>query len=188
MSAAYTTAQAAEAAGVSPSTIRNVTTGQFARHYAGFFSESARPGKGESRQLTAGDLKLLAYIRQQTAVGVPHEEVAAKIAAGAIEGFDWQPPPITEAGPSDHLPPEPVPPSPGPGYRAPSTPPEGAALVLFAQSAIAAQIQQARADLEAARLREEALQDRLRDAEARAARAEGELAALRRPFWRRLLG
>lgn len=198
----YTTKQAADAAGCSTATVRNVTSGPFADAYRGMFSPGATPGKGTARVFTGDDVKLLAYIRQETASGASHTEVAQRIRAGELEAFEWDEPQTTEMPHAPQEPRQAATASPG------ETTPNQAALVL-AQTLSTA--------LEAARTREVELWEKLLAAEQRATAAETELRLLReketapttnipwpkteippgwrnqpeeprRPWWRRLFG
>ena len=176
----YTTSQAAKLAGVSSGTIRNLTTGQFAASYTGLFSAGATPGKGAPRLFTAEDIRLLAFIRQQTAASITHEETARRIRAGELEAFTWSAPIGAEAAaPVDNAPQNVTAGTQG----TPEAEAGSFALALASQWVSA---------LESARARELELQDRLIAAETRAARFEGELTALKtaqaRPWYRRLFG
>ena len=95
----YSTSAAARIANVSPSTVRNLTTGTYAPLYAGLFSAGVRPPTGQPRVYTEGDVRLLAYVRTQTAQGVSHADIAARIAAGALDEFNWSPPEEVPAQP-----------------------------------------------------------------------------------------
>ena len=176
----YTTSAAAKLAHVSPGTIRNLTTGQFAASYDGLFSPSASPGKGQPRLFTSEDVKLLAFIRQQTAAGLSHEEATRRIRAGELEAFSWSPPIVAESVASPEDAPQTV--TAGP-QAAQEAGPNSFALALASQWANL---------LESAHARELDLQDRLIAAEAARARAEGELDALKaaqaRPWYKRLFG
>jgi DNA-binding transcriptional MerR regulator len=166
----YSTSQAARLAGVSPSTIRNLTTGsRYAPCYAPFFGPGVNPGTGQPRQFTEGDIRLLAYVRTQTAQGVSHADIAGQLAAGALEGFTWSAP---------EAPPEEAPPR--------SARPEAStALVVVREAAV----QLAGAIYAQAAEENRRLQTALIDAERRAAVAESQLAALRgRSWWSRLWG
>jgi len=176
----YTTSAAAKLAGISGGTIRNLTTGQFAASYEGLFSPSASPGKGQPRLFTSEDVKLLAFIRQQTAAGLSHEEAARRIRAGELEAFTWSPPIVAEEAAQHENAPQNV----IAGPQAPQSPESGSfALALASQWANL---------LESARARELDLQDRLIVSESARARAEGELEALKaaqaRPWYKRLFG
>jgi hypothetical protein len=164
-------------AGISEGSVRNYVR---AKAYKGYFSPGANPAVvGQPRQLSEADLALLAYIREQTAAGVPHDQIAAQLVAGGLDGFTWSAPGAAQeeaAGPVD-------------GWGQPAAaaePPPPAPLAIMAQSLVA--------ELAAAREREAALWDRLIQAETRAARAEGELTAHKtaqaapRGFFRRLFG
>jgi DNA-binding transcriptional MerR regulator len=198
----YSTAQAAQAAGVSSSTIRNVSSGPFTAYYAPFLSPGARPGKGQARQFSQDDIRILVYIRQQTAAGLAHADVAQKLAAGALQDFDWQPDARPDGVRADHPQSE-----ADQGTAALVKPEPGAALVLAsAMSAELAQYRTTTSGLTAAlvdvtrqlaraearlQAREEDLQAReeelqyLRqqaDNAAIVARLEAELADVRRPI------
>jgi DNA-binding transcriptional MerR regulator len=176
----YSTGQAAKLAGISPGSIRNIVSGMFSAHYTGLFSAGARPGKGAPRVFTPEDVKLLAFIRAQTETGISHAEVARRITAGELETFTWSPPAVAESA----APPQDAPQEATAGPHAPQEAGAGTfALALASQWASL---------LESARAREVDLQDRLIEAQTRAARAEGELeaikAAQKRGFFRRLFG
>jgi DNA-binding transcriptional MerR regulator len=169
MAQVYSTAQAAKLTGISEGTVRNYVR---APMYAGHFSAGANPPAGAPRQLSAGDLALLAFIREKTAAGVTHDQIAAQIAAGDMAGFTWQAPETPqEEAPSWEQP-----------QRAAGEAPQPAPLALMA-SALTQELAQLRD-------REQALWDRLIASETARARAEGELAALKaaqgRGFFRRL--
>ena len=163
----YRPADVAKMLQVSASTVRNYATA-FALHLS--------PGAtvtGESRYFTDKDLTTLAFVAQQSRQGLPRSEITARLDAGELAAFDWQPPQDAPHGPTE---PQGEP------------PPGQAMLVLVTQYASL---------LDTARDRERELTDRLIAAESRAARAEGQLetlqaaqtAAQTRPgFWRRLFG
>jgi DNA-binding transcriptional MerR regulator len=181
MSATFSPSQVAEMTGVSLATIRN-----YGERFPGFFSPGATPPKGQSREFTAADVRLIGFIRTKTNEGLSHDQVAQAIEAGDLEEFDnWQlPPGEGEADPQ----PQPT----------PTAARESAALVP------AAQVQALQVLLEEYRRREEAIQTRADHAQAAAqdreralqdqiaalqrelGKAEGELGALksRRPWWR----
>jgi DNA-binding transcriptional MerR regulator len=183
----YTTSAAAKLAHVSAGTIRNLTTGQFAATYDGLFSPGATPGKGQPRLFTSEDVKLLAYIRQQTAAGVTHEEAARRVRDGELEAFDWFLPVIGESS----VPPEEAPEATPAGPQAPRSTEAGSfALAIASQWASL---------LESARAREVALQDRVIEAETARIRAEAQLEAVQaqlaelkaaqaRPWYKRIFG
>ncbi len=86
MSDYYTTKAASELTGASKQIIRTYTE-RYARH----LSTEATPEPGKPRRFTATDLKLLAYVYQQTSTGnLTHDQVLERLAAGALEEFDWQ--------------------------------------------------------------------------------------------------
>ena len=178
----YPSGQAARLAGISGGSLRNYCQGgRFGRFYAAYLSAGAAPAPGQPREFTASDIAVLRFVRSRTAQGAAHETIAAELAAGALETFDWQPPAESaaqvraarQAGQAEEE-------AQGvDGGRQP------AALAIMAQTVTA--------ELAATRQREQTLWERIVEAETRAARAEGELAALKaaqdRPgFWRRLLG
>ena len=160
MGQVYSTAQAAKLAGISEGTVRNYV--RFPQ-YAGYFSEGANPPAGQPRQLTEADLTLLAYIREKTAAGVPHDQVAAQIAAGELAGFTWSVPEAApqDAAAGDHWD---VNPAAGQGQTA--------ALALGQPW-----VDLLNTTLQGAQAREAALTDRLIAAESARARAEGQLEA-----------
>jgi DNA-binding transcriptional MerR regulator len=202
----YSTSEAARRAGVSGGTIRNLTSGRFAEHYTGLFSPSASPGKGAARLFTEEDIATLAYIRSRTAAGVAHAQVAEELHAGALAGFA-----MPEGLPSsEEAPAAAAPAAAAPAAAAPA-PPASTALAVADQNAalmslaaeLAAgitgamrqQLENTRADLQAAHNEAQALAAELRASEARAAAAEAraqelaaQVAALRRPWWARLFG
>lgn len=169
----YCPTEAARIAGISPSSVKNYVT----RH-GDYFSPGARPAPGQPRSFSPEDVRVLAYIAALTRQAVTHADIAARLAAGELADFTWSAPPLVEARPQ--------------GPPAPQDQPP-AALVLA--QVLSTQLDAARAR-EAALTdrflqREQDLHDRLLAAEARAARAEGELAAIkeqRRPWWKRLFG
>jgi len=177
----YASSQAARLAGISGGSLRNYTQGgRFGRLYAPYLSAGAAPAPGQPRQFTGEDIAVLRYVRSRTAQGAAHETIAAELAAGALETFDWQPPEESaaqvraarQAGQEEEE---------GQGVDGGRQP---AALAIMAQTLTA--------ELAAAHAREQAVWDRLVAAEARAARAEGELEAVKaaqaRPWYRRLFG
>ena len=148
MAQVYSTAQAAKLTQVSEGTVRNYVR---APMYAEYFSGGASPAPGQPRQLSEHDLTLLAFIREKTAAGVTHDQIAAQIAAGDMSGFTWSAP---EASPEE-----------APSWEQPKRQPEpqAAPLAIMAQTLTA--------ELAAAHAREQAVWDRLIAAEARAAPA-----------------
>lgn len=176
MAAVYSTAQAAKLTGVSEGTVRNYVR---APQYAAHFSQGANPPAGAARRLTDQDLALLAYIREQTAAGVTHDQIAARIEAGELGSFTWSAPEPARVGDTWGSIPDPAA-RPGDTWGS-VPPPQPAPLAIMAQTLTQ--------ELAAARQREQELWDRLLASETRAARVEGELAALKgRPWLRRLFG
>lgn len=82
----YPPSAAAAAAGISKSSIRNHVNNP---HYRMLFSEDARR---VPRYFSEDDVRLLRYIGEQTRKGRTHADIAEAIAAGALAGYDWQPP------------------------------------------------------------------------------------------------
>ena len=77
----YTVKEAAERAGVSVQSIYTYTT-----RYHAYFSSHATPGKGQPRLFSAGDVRLLAYIRYKTTTGkLSHKRLVAALAADSTE-------------------------------------------------------------------------------------------------------
>ena len=179
----YTISQVAKLTEVSASSIRNIVSGPYGELYKGSFSPGAAPGKGQPRQFTPADAKLLAYIREQTARGVAHAEIAAQVNAGALDGFAWSPPAVKMES------------EPAPSSAEPQAPEPSAALVVVQEVArqlagvIMGQLTEAQAENARAQEENRRLQDALAEARERAARAEGELVALKgRSWWSRLWG
>lgn len=181
MGQVYSTAQAAKLTGISEGTVRNYV--RFPQ-YVGYFTQGANPAPGQPRQLTEADLTLLAFIRERTAAGAPHDQIAAQIAGGELVGFTWS---ISEAAAKAG---QPAPEDAAQGDHW-GTAAEPAPLAIMAQSLTA--------ELAAARSREQALWDRVIAESTARARAEGQLeaaqvqlaelkAAQGRSFWRRLFG
>lgn len=175
MSATFSPSQVAEMTGVSLAAIRN-----YGERFAGHFSPGATPPKGQPREFTAEDIRLIGFIRAKTGEGLSLDQVAQAIEAGELEEFDqWQPEPIEAEVP-------------------PRGQPQPAPLVPAAQvQALQALLEdyrrreetiQNRADVAAgeARERERGLQDQIAALQRELGKAEGELEALksRRPWWR----
>lgn len=178
----YSMNEAARAASVSGASLRNYTAGgQFGRYYEGLFSPEASPGPGQPRHFTEDDITLVRFIRAQTSAGASHAQIAAKVRAGELAGFTWQPPPQEPGAVPEE--------APRRGRRESES---SAALALREVGGqLAAQLAGiVTAQLEEAQARARELETQLRESEARAARAEGELTALRaaqaRPWYRRL--
>ena len=141
MAAVYSTAQAARLTGTSEGTVRNYVR---APMYAGYFSEGANPPAGSPRRLSEADLAVLAFIREKTAAGVTHDQIAAQLVAGELAGFTWSAPVASQEEARGE-----------PKRQAGETQP--AALAIMAQTLTA--------ELAAAHAREQAVWDRLIAAE-----------------------
>lgn len=88
MTPTYTTKEASELTGASKQAIRVYTT-----RYARYMSTEATPDAGTERRFTEADLKLMAYIYQQTQRGNrTHNQVLASLEEGALDAYDWEPP------------------------------------------------------------------------------------------------
>jgi DNA-binding transcriptional MerR regulator len=166
-SATFSTSEAARAAGVSPGTVRNLLGGRFALPYAGLWSQSAMPAKGEPRRLSESDVRQIAFVRSRSAAGLSHAQIAEELRAGALEGFTWSLP--AEAEPE------------------PQQPAQDAALIVWQTTAGILQ-----RELAEARQTTDALFERVVNAEAARAAAEAvaeqlrsQVADLRRPWWKR---
>jgi hypothetical protein len=65
-------------------------------------STEATPDAGSERRFTEADLKLLAYIYQQTQRGgQTHDKVLARLAAGELDNFEWEMPVGPTSAPVD---------------------------------------------------------------------------------------
>lgn len=94
MAAIYTTKQASELTGASKGIIR-----QYTKNYARYLSTEATPEAGGERKFTEADLRLIAYIYQQTnAHKQTHNVVLEALAGGALDDFEWEVP----LAPSEH--------------------------------------------------------------------------------------
>ncbi|MCS7220416.1 MAG: hypothetical protein RML36_00960 [Anaerolineae bacterium] len=161
----YRPAQAATLAGITLAHLREYTL-----TYAPFFSEHATPPPGEPRLFTPEDVRLLAFIAENTRRGADHEEVIQRLASGALEDFDWWLPEQERNG------------SPMITALVSVSQLQGIAEAFFQQA-------------EETRAREEELRARLTIAEYRISQLESELATLRQQVearnacvWRRWLG
>jgi len=86
METTYSPAQVAHMTGASSSAVRN-----YATVYADHLSIGANPPKGKAKKFTTADVKLIAYVAQQTSptgAGPTHETIKQQIAGGALDGFD----------------------------------------------------------------------------------------------------
>ena len=184
MSATFSPSQVAEMTGVSLAAIRN-----YCERFPGYFSPGATPPKGQPREFTAEDVRLIGFIRTKTGEALSLDQVAQLIDAGEMEEFDyWQPPPAP--GREGEADPRPVAPaSSSTGSTALATAAQVQALqVLLEEYRRREEAIQARADQAAgaAQDRERALQDQIAALQRELGKAEGELAALksRRPWWK----
>lgn len=82
----YSPTAAARLVGVSASAIRLYCKSPA---LAPFLSAGATPGAKQARQLTDADLRVLAYVRQQTAAGITLATVADRLQAGELDSFTW---------------------------------------------------------------------------------------------------
>ena len=91
----YSTKEASDVTCASKQIIRVYTV-----RYARYLSTEGTPEPGKPRRFTEGDLKLLAYVYQQTSNGnMTHEQVLESLARGALERFDWSTPIQPESAP-----------------------------------------------------------------------------------------
>jgi DNA-binding transcriptional MerR regulator len=176
MSATYTTKQASELTGASKQAIRVYT-----QRYARYMSTEATPDAGSERRFTEADLKLMAYIYQQTQRGgQTHDKVLEALASGALDAFEWEPRT-----------------SPQEGYIDAET--TGTALVpierlMATQALLQAQLEERQRLLE----RERELLDQVQRLQREVGKAEGKIESLEeqlkqpmqrpRSWWARLLG
>lgn len=171
------TSQAAIAAGVSVSTIRNVTSGQFAEHYAGCFAAGATPGKGGQRLFTEDDVILLRYIKHRTSSGASHADVGGEARAGQHKSFVFpeEPEVITDREDKRAV-------EQDAGNA--STPPQSTGAELLVLSQV---VDLLKTEFAASRRHEKELEEQLREAERRAAVAEAQLDQLKAERRRGLL-
>jgi DNA-binding transcriptional MerR regulator len=86
-------AEAAALLGISASTIRSWTTGEFKP----YFSPTAQGGSGRFRNLTELDVQILAYINLLKQESTPADEIHATL--HRLQADDWSDlPPIVEVG------------------------------------------------------------------------------------------
>ena len=181
----YTTKDASALTGASRQIIRAYTD-----RYKEHFCSEVQAQPGQPRRFTDQDLKLIAYIYQQTGqASQKHDQVLASLAAGALDAFDWQVPEVSESK-------DPGEPSPGTALVPVERLQAAQALMLDAQrreqEAITRAEEQARQLSEQAIQRERQLQDQINQLLRELGHKEGELEALRvskpKSFWARLLG
>lgn len=157
---AYPPLTAAKLAGISVSSAKN-----YSQQWPERFSPSANPPRGQKRSYTDADIATLRTIARLSRSGIPTEEIGAQLSEGELD--DWQP---------DNAPQEAI---AGPQQAAQQT----TALVL-AQQAVSA-LQTA---FENERSERAAAMARIAELENALGRAEGELAARRVSWFRRLFG
>ena len=93
----YSTKEASDVTGASKQIIRVYTV-----RYARYLSTEGTPEPGKPRRFTEDDLKLLAYVYQQTSAGnMTHEQVLDSLAQGALERFEWSAPTSSESASVD---------------------------------------------------------------------------------------
>lgn len=165
----YTPKQARDILGVSPSALRTHST-----TYARYLSTEAT---GNPRNFTDADLRVLAFVVNNTGMGKQHKDILQMLADDAPEfaAFDWHAPASVDAG-------EPMQTALVPAERLQAA----QALMVDAQR----REQEARAQLEA---RERELLDQVGELRQALGRAEGKLEALeatqqRRSWWARMFG
>lgn len=202
----FSARQAAQAVRVSEASLRNYTPGPGSRWgslYAPFFSSGAggQPGGGP-RQLTAGDVRLLGYIAEQTGAGLTHQQIADQLARSNNVPSDWQPAaePVAKRRRTKAV--VAAPPEQASVALATIPPATDAAMLSLAQQlaeglagVMRQQLADARQDLQTVQAEKADLEAELRQVAARAAVAEAEaamlaarVAELRRPWWRRWFG
>ncbi|MCB0081777.1 MAG: hypothetical protein KDE47_12640 [Caldilineaceae bacterium] len=171
----YGVTDAQRLTGVSAPSIRAYTG-----RYASFFSPTATPAPGQARQLSEHDVKLIAYIAQQTGAGRTHEETLKRLEDGALDQFEWTPPA---------------------SEKAPETATEGAEDATEALVPLS-QLRAAQVLISDSQRREQDAVEALRQAQARIEMLQGELgrsqgvadtlreqnARLTRAWWKKLLG
>jgi DNA-binding transcriptional MerR regulator len=85
----YTVAQAAQVLNLSKPALRGYASKE---GYRRWLSTEATPSPGMERRFTADDLRLFAFIISRTKLGESHDTVAARIAEGELDTFQWTPP------------------------------------------------------------------------------------------------
>lgn len=162
----YSVTEAANAIGVSPTSVRTYTD-----HYAAHLSDHAT---GRPRQYTAEDLHLMAYVAHSVSgLGRTHEQTL-DVLIEELDAFDWPGP----TGPQVQRE------APRAEATGESTAMIPIGLLQAAQSMIQdrdKELQRMRDELQLQRGRVEQLQHEL-------GRYEGQLEELRRPWWKRILG
>jgi len=161
----YTPKEVSALTGVSPPAIRSYTS-----RYARFFSPSATPDPGQSRQYTEADVKLTAFIAHSTKErALTHEQIEQELSIGALEQFER---PLLET--------------------TPPAAPEAAASESSAVSVPDTQLQAMQALLQAAQHREQELQAEITRLQQELNQAQHALAIYqgqrRSQWWTRLFG
>lgn len=164
----YSTKEASDITGASKQIIRVYTA-----RYARYLSTEGTPESGKPRRFTEGDLKLLAYVYQQTSSGnMTHDQVLDSLAQGALERFDWSMPTQPESVPD--------------GPESAQSAPNALVPVERFQAAQALLLDAQRREQEA-REQALALQDQVNQLERELGKAQGALEAYktvrRRPRW-----
>ena len=181
MKTTYSTKEASEITGASRQIIRTYT-GTYAQYFS---TEGAPTQPGQPRNFTRDDLRLIHFIYVMTKErGQNHSQVQARIDAGELADFDWEPPDDEEGG--------------DPGTALVSVAQLQAARLLLEDAQRREQEATARAEAQARELREQAesrereLQDQINQLLRELGHKEGELEALRaskpKGWWARLLG
>ena len=88
----YSVSDVSKLVGASVASIRS-----YAARYASFMSPTATPTAGQVRRFSDGDVKLIAYVYEQTANGATHDQVLDRLTNGALDAWNWTPPIPIEA-------------------------------------------------------------------------------------------
>lgn len=159
----YAPTDVAKLTGVSKPAIRSYTL-----TYNAYFSGSATPGIGQSRQYTEDDIKLVSFIFSRSNAGYTHQDTLKALEAGELENYAFTlPEPIQDVtgGPGD--------------AQGTST-----AIVTFeALYQARADAQTAQAQLQDYKQRDAAAQIRINELERELGTALGKLSQKRRPRW-----
>jgi len=164
MTAQYTPTAVARLLGISPAAVR-----KYADLYGRFLStEASTP----PRTFTRDDARVFAYVARATSRGQTHDAILADLADGAAyAAFVWTAPDDADQDSQ-----------PAPAALVPAAQLHAARLLLEESQ------RREREAQERAESAARALQDRIATLERELGRAEGELAARRRPWWARLWG
>jgi hypothetical protein len=158
----YSPKAAADYLSIAASSIRNHCNNPLFRDY---LSPTATPPAGQPRQLTANDMKVLAFVHSLTRSGATLEDTAARLPA-ELPDYDWTPPGAAESQPQEQQP---------------------APLVLAVQT-LAAQLDKSQAQQAQLAERLMTASAALAAANAQLAAQQAELAHLRKPWLSRLFG